>query len=289
MSSLFEITSDGLAQCQVWIEQADRTRRAGYLWPTLQAQASGQLLIVPGLGEHGGRYRLCAEFFRRAGFDVLAIDLIGHGRSPGPRGCIASYLALLDELETALAWLTGRNAQLPLLLWGHSMGGNLVINYLLRKSCLPQRAIASGPMLRATKPPSAAFLWLARQLERWLPNYTLKAPVRVEQCNSDVRLQAASKSDKLFHKRLSLRLGAGLIDSGEWAIAHANHLRTPLLVAHSQRDTITSPDASVLFAQRAGQLCTLKLYAEPQHDLHRDIGCDQVLSDFAAWFRRFPR
>jgi acylglycerol lipase len=280
---MFELTEQELAQCRKWFEQRDGSVRAAYSWPTTRTEPRASLLIVPGLGEHGGRYRACAQPFQNAGVNVWAIDLIGHGHSPGVRGCIHSYVGLLDEIQTGLEWIQQSSRGLPLLLWGHSMGGNLALNYLLQRSVLPQRAIASGPMLRPTRPPSAAYMWLARQLERRLPDFTLKAPVRVEQCTSDPIMQAASRADKLFHSRLSLRLGAGLIDSGEWALNHAAQLRTPLLLAHSTHDAITSSAASVQFAERCGDPCNLRLYPNQLHDIHRDIGRTRVLAEFVSW------
>lgn len=128
-----ELTAGELGKVQSFLAQPDGTQRAFYHWPAEESSSSklGCLLMIPGLGEHAGRYAKSSEFFCNAGFDVYCIDLIGHGLSPGARGCISSYDGLMDEIETAIAAIQHRNPDSPVGVWGHSMGGNLIINYLL--------------------------------------------------------------------------------------------------------------------------------------------------------------
>lgn len=281
----YELNKDELQQIVSWTELSDGSRRAFYHWPTEGSLSSANVLIVPGLGEHGGRYGECARFLSRQGLDVQALDLIGHGLSPGERGCIASYEGLLDEIGAAIEVISARNSKLPVVLWGHSMGGNLVLNYLLRRENLPHCAIVSGPMLRAANPPSDAFLWFARRLTPVLPNYRLNAPVQDFECTRDPQQRQYMSGDRLFHRFLSLRLGAALIDSGQWALEHAQQLRTPLLLLHSQQDKITSPRASEEFAARSGRYCQLTLLPEQLHDVHRDLGSDAILQSMSDWIR----
>jgi acylglycerol lipase len=157
----YELSADERLRVVSWNVVRDGSRRAFYRWPSEAPRSVASVLIVPGLGEHGGRYAASARVLSKSGFDVHAIDLIGHGLSPGKRGCIESYEGLMDEIEVALDAMANRTPHLPLVLWGHSMGGNLVLNYLLRRDRLPQCAISSGPMLQAAKLPSKSFLWFA--------------------------------------------------------------------------------------------------------------------------------
>src|SRR5690606_3134727 len=60
------------------------------------------VVLVHGLGEHSGRYRETAAELARGGFATLGYDLQGHGRSPGPRGVIEDYDAVLDDIAAAL-------------------------------------------------------------------------------------------------------------------------------------------------------------------------------------------
>src|SRR3990167_3206622 len=89
-------------------------------WP--RPEAKGTVLIVHGLGEHGGRYAHVAAQLNAWGWAGIAYDHRGRGRSAGARGRIARDDALLEDLaaviDAARAAHPGR-----LLLLGHSMGG----------------------------------------------------------------------------------------------------------------------------------------------------------------------
>jgi len=281
----YELSVEEQQRTVNWNVLGDGSRRAFYNWPS-EGSTVASVLIVPGLGEHGGRYAACAKVLSQSRFDVHAIDLVGHGLSPGKRGCIESYEGLMDEIEVAMEAIAKKNPQLPVVLWGHSMGGNLVLNYLLRKNLLPCCAIASGPMLRAVKLPNNVFLWLARQLAMAMPNYQLKAPVHYADCTRDEAQREQMSSDQLFHKQLSLRLGAALIDSGQWALDHAEQLRTPVLFVHGEQDKITSAAASAEFAKRCVKFCELKLLPDQLHDVHRDLGSEAVLAFMCEWLHK---
>ncbi len=266
---------------------ASSAYRAFYHWPCPSASARATLLIIPGLGEHGGRYAesasRCASRFTAHGFNVCSIDLQGHGYSPGKRGCIESYASLLDDVAAAKSEVDRLYPNLPSVIWGHSMGGNLVINYLLSHDNLPQCAIASGPMLRAVNLPSPKLLWLARQLVKILPNMQLSSSVDSSKCTRDERFQKMMRADKLYFRSLSLRLGEGLVDSGQWAIENADKLTVPLLLVHALKDVITSSAASREFAERSGRQCELQLFEDSMHDMHRDLEREEFYQLLQGW------
>ena len=92
--------------------------------------------LVHGLGEHSGRYAHVAAALNDAGYALLGFDLRGHGKSGGPRGHTPSYDTLMDDIGRLLAEAAQRYPGQPQFLYGHSLGGNLVLNYALRrKAC----------------------------------------------------------------------------------------------------------------------------------------------------------
>lgn len=71
-----------------------------------------------------------APSLERAGYRVLAVDLLGHGDSPKPAAPEAYHVDAISE--HMLRWLEGRHTQEPLVLVGHSLGGYLALEYSLR-------------------------------------------------------------------------------------------------------------------------------------------------------------
>src|ERR1700712_584325 len=89
-----------------------------------------RIALVHGLAEHARRYEAFALRLNEAGIELIAMDLRGHGKSPGERVWIESfddYLldtdALLDVAQTTAP------PGIPLFLMGHSMGGAIAALY----------------------------------------------------------------------------------------------------------------------------------------------------------------
>ena len=96
-------------------------------WP--HAAPRGTVLIVHGLGEHGGRYAHVAAQLNAWGWRVMAHDHRGHGRSGGERGRIASDETLLRDLARVIDAARAEQPG-PLLLLGHSLGGLIAARFV---------------------------------------------------------------------------------------------------------------------------------------------------------------
>ncbi|MFO1065169.1 MAG: alpha/beta hydrolase [Pirellulales bacterium] len=295
-------------QC-FWIYREDGEPRACRRWLPDGPDAQLEIAIVPGLGEHTGRYIEFASRFTACGFAVTAMDLIGHGHSPGRFGCIHSYEDLLTDVDTLVRFagrlptdeslrspartckpihlheLRSESPKIarPVFLFGHSMGGNLVLNAIMRRATIPAGAIASSPMLRAVKPMSDAYLATARFLMKLMPNYRLKAPVKKEYLSRDTAQTAAYARDELVHRFISLRLGAALIDSGLWVLEHPERLTIPTLLLHGLKDQITDAKASQELAAKASENCSSVFFPDLLHDTHRDIGRNEFFRVVLDW------
>ncbi|MEO8270890.1 MAG: lysophospholipase, partial [Aureliella sp.] len=267
-----------------WLDISPRQSKYVTRWlPETAPQAN--VAIIHGLGEHGGRYDTIAQHFVRAGFSVSAFDQQGHGRSPESRGRIRSYSSLLDDIASFLKWNRTEHADIPTVLFGHSMGGNLVINYMLRNYPQPERVISSSPMLEKATPVHPSFVRFARWLMHIAPNLKLRSDVVVERLMSDPEEQQKLRDDELFHSQMTLRLGAGLLDSGAWALKHAAQLQTALLLSHGSSDYLTSYRASLEFARLAGDSCELVAIDGELHDPFRSLQRDSILARYVEFIR----
>ncbi len=275
--------SDRLTYQSDWVEWASGSKKYVHAWSdrlwTNGAAPIATVCIVHGLGEHGGRYANLASGLVAAGFRVLAFDQQGHGLSHEPRGCITSYDSLLDDIGSFLDWAKQAHPQ-PIVLFGHSMGGNLVLNYALRRSQLPTGVISSSPMIEAVRNPGKLYRILARMLLVVAPNFRLQSEVIPERLMSDPAEQQALRDDDLFHSNLSLRLGAALLDSGSWALNHSNKLSVPTLLTHGTQDFLTCPKASANFAMGARGVCQLEILDGSLHDPFRGTERAEVIKKF---------
>jgi alpha-beta hydrolase superfamily lysophospholipase len=67
-------------------------------------------------------------------------------------------------------------------------------------------------------------------------------------------------------------------------LAEAAKLRVPLLLLHGEDDPITSARATAeLYAQAGSGDKTLRTYPGVRHEIHNDLGREEVLAEVADW------
>jgi alpha-beta hydrolase superfamily lysophospholipase len=242
--------------------------------------------LVHGLGEHSGRYTHVGTALARSGFALFGFDLRGHGQSAGPRGHTPSYEALLGDIDAFLTEVAKRFHTRPHFLYGHSLGGNLVLNYALRRRPTLAGVVATGPALRLSFEPPPAKVALARLMNRLFPAFTQASGLEVDALSHDPEVVRAYRADPLVHDRISARLFLGFFEAGRWALAHANEFPVPLLLMHGGADRICSPDGSREFAAHVTGDCLLKIWDGLYHEVHNEPQKDEVLGVLIAWLER---
>jgi len=137
---------------------SDELQLFGQSWQP-EDRPRAAICLVHGMGEHSGRYGHVADRLTQAGYSVFAFDLRGHGKSLGPRGHTPSYRTLLNDINSLLNEVDKNFPELPLFLYGHSLGGNLVLNYVLRRQPKFKGVIVTGPWLRLAFEPPRFKIW----------------------------------------------------------------------------------------------------------------------------------
>ena len=98
-------------------------------------EARGVIQINHGLAEHAGRYARFARFLADRGYHVYAHDHRGHGATRAP-GSIPGAFAGKDgaskvivDVDAVHALIAERHHGLPVVTFGHSMGGLIALNF----------------------------------------------------------------------------------------------------------------------------------------------------------------
>lgn len=213
------------------------------------------LIITHGYGEHQGYYEPMADYFIINGFNVLSYDLRSHGRSEGRRGDVAKFQYFIDDLSNIIDHLKIQYPDSKLFLLGHSLGGNITINYLLKNSRVHiHKAIVTSPWLRLAFEPPLIKKILAKIGLALFPSLVIKGELNIKNLSRNQQFIKTFESDPLNYDLISSRYYKEIIDAGEYVLANTDKLRTPLLLCHGDDDEITSYDASKLFAERSGSL-----------------------------------
>jgi alpha-beta hydrolase superfamily lysophospholipase len=238
--------------------------------------------LVHGLGEHVGRYEHVAQQLNRSGIAVYGIDLRGHGHSPGKKGH-ASCQDLWDDVESLMKHARLSHLDVPLFLYGHSWGGNIVSNFLLRRNSGEIRgAILSSPWLKLSFEPARMKLLMAQWLSGIYPSLTQANDLQPEHLSRDPRVGEAYIRDPLVHQKISAGLFSEAVLNGQYALEHASQLSKPLLIMHGTDDQITSAKASEEFSEIAPN-ARLQLWPDMRHETHNEYGKEEVVEFVCRW------
>jgi alpha-beta hydrolase superfamily lysophospholipase len=262
------------------------------LW-SADGSPQGVIVAVHGLGSHVGRFEVLARYVTSQGWALWAFDLPGHGRSPGSQGRVDSFAGLLVDMAVARRDVRDRLGGLPQVMLGQSMGGNLVINYALRRQQIEPQTdslaglILAAPMLLPPNPPRRPHIFAAWLTGHLLPRLCIDRPVDPSALTSVADEARAIRNDPLMHSRISVYLGTQLLAQGRWALDHARQIDIPTLVLHGEEDRLIDRSACEHLPIRIGDLATSVSFPQQRHDLFHDRGSAAVLACIGVWLEQF--
>lgn len=248
-----------------------------------------RIALVHGLAEHARRYEALALRLNAAGIELIAMDLRGHGKSPGERVWVNTFDEYLLDTDALLAAAeTTVPLDVPLLLMGHSMGGAIAALYAAERLPESGRTLA-GLILSsaALKMPASAPRWklaMGGTISRLMPHFPAMTidPATLSRANGVVE---ANRRDPLVHHqaipaRTVAEIGMAMarIEAGRASIT------LPLFVFHGTQDALTNPDGSREFEAHAGSTDkTLLMLEGSYHETLNDLDRDRVIKALIDW------
>lgn len=245
------------------------------------------LLVIHGLSEHSGRYEELAEAAVIAGFALAAVDLYGHGKSPGHRGHVRDFDAdHLGAVDALVRRVEKERPETPILLVGHSLGGLIaacwaqrrVFARRLRGLALVTPFVAPRISIPGWKTAAAALL------RRSVPSFTLGTGIADEDLFRDPVERERFATDPLVHRKISAGHWAALTRERERLRADAGGLDIPTLLLLAGDDRIVSTEAARELADRMPDATVIE-YPGAFHALHHDPVAPEMILDLFAWAR----
>jgi alpha-beta hydrolase superfamily lysophospholipase len=244
----------------------------------------GEVIIVHGFVEHGGRYKPTAEAIAARGFAVSITDLRGHGRSGGERCWIRSFDEYVDDLDIVFDRARDRSSDKPLFLLGHSLGGLIAVLWCIKHKPSLRGLILSGPALEL---PDTLFPWIRRLAKVGSALFPRLRLVRMggRNVSRDQEIVRQFREDPLvFHDRFPVRTGAEIIRAGEIARQRFAEIRVPVLILHGTADRVATVAASrALYEQAESSDKQLCVYDGLYHEVLNEPEREKVRGDLIAW------
>ena len=242
------------------------------------------VLLVHGLAEHAGRYPRVASQLPGAGIAIHSYDQRGFGGSAGHRAYIHRWSQYHDDVEDRLSDVRVAADGVPVVLYGHSMGGLIALGYVLADPPrpLPDLLVLSAPAIDAAVP-----AWkrrLAPLLGATVPRFAVANRIPKGALSSDPAVEAAYHADPLNAHGTTAQLGAELLrEQGrvKRALRHGGPLPVTTYVLHGADDPIVPESATRSLEGRAN--VTRRVYRGLHHETHNEPSGAAVIDDTIAW------
>jgi alpha-beta hydrolase superfamily lysophospholipase len=277
------VTTDRSASTGDRVRTRDGLELRTYEWPAV-GSARAHLLLVHGIAEHAGRYPHVAARLANAGITTHAYDQRGFGGSGGHRAYVDRWSQYHDDLEDRLAAVRLASGGLPVVLYGHSMGGLTALGYALADPArpLPDLLVLSAPAIDAVVP-----RWkrvLASLLANLMPRFAVANNFPRGGLSSDPSVEAAYLADPVRVARSTTRLGAEAFREQhrvQAVVARGGPLPVPTYVLHGADDPIVPEWASRSLEGRAN--VTRRVYPGLHHETHNEPSGAAVIDDTTSW------
>ncbi|MGH8915329.1 MAG: lysophospholipase [Acidimicrobiia bacterium] len=234
------------------------------------------VVLIHGMAEHSGRYERTGSLLADAGLYVRSFDLIGLGASGGARGDIDDWSRYHEQIRRHVEWARSQGG--PLVLMGHSMGGNLALGYVLSGRPAPDLLVLSAPALGGGAGWQRALAVVAAKMA---PTVPIPNALKAEQLSRDPAVGEAYFSDPLVYSKTTPRLGAALFEAMGDVTRDAYHLDIPTLVLHGTADTIVPPQSTAFLGELPG--VERRLLPNLRHEILNEPEGPELVEEIIDW------
>ena len=295
---------------------ADGVTRVHYcVWSPVDVAPIGIIQLSHGMCEYVKRYDAWARRFCEAGFIFCGNDHLGHGNTApdeaglgytAPRG---GAMLLVEDCHTLTQLMREQYPELPLVLYGHSMGSFVARLYLTKYGDALSAAIISGtggPGSPAALARSITHLIAALRGDR----HRSKLLTAVAFGGFNKRFQEENSALSWLSRDAETRKGYGAdvfcryiftaagydtlfsllqaVSRRDWAERVPKHL--PMLLISGDADPVGNYGKGVktVYERLLAAGCTrtaLKLYKGARHEPHNELNRDEVYADLIDFIK----
>lgn len=266
-----------------YVEGIGNVRLYYRTWEAHRARAA--VIVVHGLGEHGGRYTPFAEALAGYGYSTFVLDHRGHGLSEGRRGHTPRFEAFLQDLDRFRREVHGFiDLGTPLFLFGHSMGGLIALRYLEEYDSTFRGGIICSPWLATALDVPRWKINASALINRILPALPFATGLDPDDLSRDPDVVRAYRDDALVHGRITPRLFTEAASAMGAALQRSDRISVPLLFLLAGRDRIVDTERSRLFAQSLStSRVSVTVYPENYHENLNEPNRTAVIREIRDW------
>lgn len=270
-----------------WVPMDDGTRLMAE-WSTAP-RADRTIIMIHGCGEHGQRYQHVAAGCVQAGWNVLTLDLRGHGRSEGTATHVRRFAEYVDDLETVIGHF-GLVASRTVLM-GHSMGGLVALRFAQTYADRVAALVAVSPLLRLQVAVSRWVLVVGWLMSVVAPRTRFRSRVPPEHTTRSAEVLERRAQDTRIHRSVTAGCFFAMRDGMQRAWTDSGRLQLPMLVLQAGQDRIADPAATEAWLRQIPSPDkSFMLLADDFHEVLNEPEWRQTLVHVLQWLEtRVPK
>ena len=259
----------------------------------------GIVIVCHGFGEHSDSYKELTEYLEQENYASIVFNQRGHGNLSFKKlGVIPNYQTFLNDIKSVVYYAKNEMPNTPIALFGHSMGGNIALNYLLKHGQSEFKcAILEAPWLalygRELSPIEAK---MSKAISYIIPNFEMpkffsKLPIPVHKLSSDKAKQEEIENDQLYHNRMTWRLVAGVNDGCTYVLKNTQQLSIPMFLAEAIFEEVVDNAISSKAIAKLYDTCTRSVIVsyESKHAIHKDKERERFFRDVVGFLDEYMR
>lgn len=220
------------------------------------------------------------------GMQTYAVDLRGHGQSPGQRGHVDSWLQWVQD-AAAFVRHVENIAPGEVVPLGHSFGGAVMLSTVLAgKLSETRRFVVSSPALRLKVAVPGWKAGLGKLTASIAPKLALSNEVDPGSVSRIQEVVEAYRKDPLVHKMISSGTFSEWRRASVDILARADQIKIPFLILAGTDDRLIDPAGSVALHDKARSRSELRLLEGRYHEPFNDIGNEEVFAMISDWLRK---
>lgn len=251
----------------------------------MRPSSRGTVVFVHGACEHSGRYHHIFESLFDRGWNVVAYDQRGHGRSSGLDTHITTFEDYSHDLLDVCDQL-GLPSESTVLM-GHSMGGLVVIRAAQTHLGRFAGTVLTSPLLGVKVRIPYRTLIAGRVLSWYAPETRFRSRIRAADNCRDQAVLEARKNDPLIRRSVTAGWYFAVRRAVRSAWKERNQIFAPMLILQSGADAVVCPRATTRWARKVDD-ATLFVVPEAYHDLLNEPCRDEVVNRVIDWLDEGP-
>ena len=254
----------------------------------VSGSAKANLIILHGMGEHGGRYKELAEYL--AGKDIASVipDLRGFGKSGGKRGCVGHFSDYAADLDIIRRLEPVDKARvLPLFILGHSFGGLVATSWVSSNAAMHCRGLVlTSPCFGLAESVPWYRHWTALAVSMVYKDFTEANGVNPDLLSHDPAKCCLYKTDPMIHHRISAGLYRELMTQFDRVNEMALNIHCSTLLLQAGDDRVVSRRAAESFFKALKvEDKELHIYESLYHEILNEIERPAIFNLITDWMQ----